>query len=225
MSRKRTSKGGAKRTRRRAPAILVFGEDDNDRRALKELVQALAPGAPAIHTRRKPLVLIKDRELAKQRKNAGDIAEQVRIAHQRHEVRLVVAHQDCDAREPAHEAVATEIEERVGEAGVPVVAATPAWEMEAWWYQWPDAVLSVVSRWKHPNREGSEIGRVRNAKEQLMRDLRPGGKNPPRDYEESDAPEIAAAVREQGLVDQRNVKSASFERFANKVRQALATDS
>lgn len=207
--------------RPRAPVVLVFGEDANDREALGELVRALAPHAPRCQSIREPIVLVRDRDAAGQRKNAADIATVVRAYANSHDVRLLVAHQDCDDIEPAHEPLALAIEGRLAACGVPVVAATPAWEMEAWWYQWPSAVLAVNRSWRNPNRAGTNVGLLRDAKEQLRRDLRPRGQATPRDYTESDAPVIAEKVRELGIVDQRGVQSASFARFADRVRASL----
>jgi len=159
-----------RRRRAKKSVVLVFGEAGTDRRALAELVKALCPDAPNCKPLRRPLVLVKDRERAAQRKNAVDIASQVYVEQEELEVTLVIAHQDCDACEPADQALALDIEQHLGDLGCPAVAAAPAWEMEAWWYQWPDALLAINRRWRHPNRKGTEIGRVRNAKEQLRRD-------------------------------------------------------
>lgn len=199
---------------------MVFGEDENDRSALAELVRALVPSAPPARTIRKPLVLMKDRAEAERRKNASSIARQVAAQSAAFEVRLVVAHQDCDDYEPAHVALAETIESQLDGTGVPVVAATPAWETEAWWYQWPEAVLQVNRRWRDPNRRGTRIGKLQDAKETLRRDLRPKS-GTTRDYRESDGPAIARHVRELGIVDERRVQSASFDRLADRVRAIL----
>lgn len=206
----------------RKPVILVFGEDDNDREALKHLLHALRSDAPRIEKRAHPPVLVKGREAARARKNVANIAAQVARDSRRFDVRLVVAHEDADAVEPAHEDLAAAIEARLSAAGVSaVVAAVPAFEMEAWWFLWPDCVLAVNSRWRRPARTGRNVGRIPNAKEELRRTLRSKHQGKPtRDYEESDAPKIARVVRERDVVDRRDAVSRSFERFATKVRQA-----
>lgn len=209
-----------RRTREsRPPAVLVFGEDANDRGAIKELVLALRPDAPRIETRRKPLVLMRDRDQASQRKNAHDVCSQVATDMRRFDVALVVAHQDCDETEPAHIGLSETIERELSRAGVSAVAATPAWEIEAWWYLWPEALHEVNRAWERPRRDGTRVGLIRDAKEQLRRDLRPRTRGKPtRDYTESDSPAIARAVRALGLIDEPSARSDSFDRFATSIR-------
>lgn len=209
------------RGRSRSPAILVFGEDDNDRRVLEHLVRALRADAPRVERRHKPLVLVRDREAARARKNAADIAAEVRRSGVRHDVKLVIAHQDCDAVEPAHVDLGRTISDQLAGLAVPVVPATPAWEMEAWFFLWPDAVVAVNHRWRRPAMSGRAVGLIRDAKEAFRRALRPrAGGSPPRDYEESDAPKIAQKVRELGLVDAPDAVSDSFTAFADAIRRA-----
>lgn len=208
------------RARRRV--ALVFGESENDRKTLDELIGALRPDAPPRASRRKPLVLIRDAGAARARSVAADIASVVAADRVRHDVRAVVTHQDCDAVEPAHVALAERIESSLSAAGVDAIAATPAWEMEAWLFLWPDAVIAAFPSWRRPDgQSGKSVGRLRDAKEAFRRATRPPGRaRRHRDYEESDCPRIAAKVRELRLVDKLDAKSDSFELFAKKVRRA-----
>jgi hypothetical protein len=201
--------------------VLVFGEDETDRRALKALIQAVRPDSPRVETRRSPLVLVKGRARAEQRKNAAEIARVVRADQVRRDVRLVVAHEDADDVEPAHAPLAAAIEAGLTRQGIPCVAAVPAWEIEAWWYLWPTALLSVNSKWLHPNRSGKKVGLVRDAKEQLIRDLRPKGGAPTRDYQETDGPRVAEEVRRLKIVRTPNALSDSFRRFLQGLDAAI----
>ena len=92
--------------------------------------------------------------------------------------------------------------------------------MEAWWWLWPDAIKAVNSKWRKPNRKNKQVGLIENAKEALRRDLRSKDGAQTHDYRESDAPLIAAKVRELKIVDQRHARSASFERFYNALKAA-----
>ncbi|WP_206956165.1 hypothetical protein [Trinickia acidisoli] len=215
------------RSKRRV--VLVFGEDDNDREAVKHLVQAIWPEVPSIEPRRAPLILQKGRDAAEQRKNAAAVANVVRGSSVTVDVVAVLAHQDCDAVEPAHVALSEQIEMELGDAGVPLpCAATPAWEIESWWYLWPEAVAQVNPRWCKLAREGEEVGRIVNVKERLIKDLRPKAKDKrTADYVESDAPRIASTIRERNHVNDVRAKSASFMRFRKRVleiRDALASE-
>ena len=211
-------------SRRRKPRVLVFGEDPNDTEAIKELFRALRPKAPAPKPLRDPIVLVKNRDAASVRANAEEAARAVvRAAGVKFDVKLVIAHEDCDAVEPAHLPLAARIEGAWGKAlGLPVIGVAPAWETEAWFYLWPDAVAAVNSSWSALPRKPRNAGKIQDAKEQLRRDLRPGGGTRVDDYQESDAPRIAAKVRERREVNEplANVTSGSFDEFKKKVLAA-----
>lgn len=176
----------------RPPAVLIFGEDANDRDLIAELVRALRPGTPRLEKRASPLILVKGRaDASKKKKNAADVAAEVRRSKVRFDVRGVIAHADTDAVEPAHEAVAADLEQRlVGDAVPSPVAAIAAWETEAWLFLWPDAAVAVVPSWQRPARTGQRVGLIEDAKEAFGRAVKssPGAK---RTYGESDSPKIA----------------------------------
>jgi hypothetical protein len=214
-------KGGTRAHKLRLPCGLAFCEDKNDSDSLVELVLAIWPEAPKITYSRKPLVLIRDAAVAEARKkNAANIAAVVKARDVLADVRLVVAHQDCDAVEPAHKSLADAIRTELEAAGVPnVIAVAPAWEIEAWWYLWPEAVAAVNSRWRKLTRKGNH-GMIQNVKEQLRRDLHTQGV---RHYEESDSAKIAAQVRNRGLIGKKLGTSDSFEAFAVRVREVMVS--
>lgn len=219
------ARSGNRQARPKAPRVLVFGEDANDTEAIKELFRALRPTAPVPKTVRGPLVLVKDREPAGIAQNAEDAGRAVaRAAGVRYDVKLVIAHQDCDKVEPAHLPLAREIEAAWGGVlDAPVIGVAPAWETEAWFYLWPDAVAAVNNSWKALSRQPRNAGMIQDAKEQLRRDLRPGGGARVDDYSESDAPRIAAKIRERGEVNTpaAGVTSGSFDEFKRKVLAAV----
>jgi hypothetical protein len=201
--------------------VLVFGESDNDRESLRELTRALRPDFPDIEKRSRPLVLVKGRSQANAKDNIEKIAGVVRAERLRRDVKLVVAHQDCDQVEPAHEPLASEIEQLLKNSQIAAVAAVSAFEIESWWYLWPRALLRVNGSWRHPNRAGQEVGRITHVKEQLKRDLRPRTGKHTRDYYESDSPKIAAIVHSDNLIDAPEANSQSFRRFSQKLRQVI----
>lgn len=206
-----------KKERKRPPVILIFGEDQNDTESLAWLTHALRNDLPRPQPRRKPQVLVRGREEAKARKNAIGIAEFIKAERCARDVLFVIAHEDCDNVEPAHEVLSSRIERLLSEEGVNAIAATPAWELEAWWFLWPEAVRSVNRKWRDPSRSGSNVGLIQHAKEELRRALRPQ-RSTTRDYRESDSREIAKMVYELGLVDARDATSDSFARFSESIR-------
>jgi len=202
------------------PLGLIFGEDENDAEALKNLVSALWPEAPRFEYRRKPLILMRDQKEAEDRKkNALAVLAVVKAGSVKNEIRAVIAHADCDALEPAHVDLSKKIKAELTAQGVPsAIAATPAWEMEAWWYLWPEAVRRTNSNWRALTRKGNH-GYIENVKEQLKRDLR---SKTARDYEESDARKISLNVKELGIINARQGSSSSFELFAANVAELQA---
>lgn len=205
---------------------MIFGESDNDARAIAELIRALRPAGPVPVAMRSPPVYMKDADLTKAYDNADDIATAVELAALERDVVAVFVHQDCDAIEPAHVALAARIEEVLVAAGVDAGrAVTPAWEIEAWWLLWPDAVAATRTSWRRPDDwVGREVGRIPDVKEALRRAIRPRegrrDKTFP-DYRESDSPAIAAKVRELGVIDAPQARSASFDAFRRKVEETL----
>lgn len=204
---------------RRAPIGVIFSEDSNDAESIKKLIKALWPSAPRIEYSRRPLILIKgQRDAEKRKKNAANVAAAIRAMKVRENIIFVIAHQDCDAVEPAHDSLRRSILEELGSVDVPhVIAVTPAWEMEAWWFLWPDAVAATNSKWKRLRRTGNH-GMIRDAKEQLRRDLR---HKSTRDYEESDSPRIAEQVAKLGLVARRTGFCASLDLFFDDISKLL----
>jgi len=205
-----------------AGQIVIFGESENDRKAIAALVQGLCPNAH-VKTLRHPLVLKNVPPDAMPRR-AERVAEAVRAEAARRPVRCVFAHEDADAVEPRHRAVAERIEQALRDAGTPgrVHAVVPAWEIEAWWFLWPDLVGRCSRRWVEP-RVGTRPGKIINAKEKLKRAVRPSGlpsKQRARfpDYRESDSIEIAKTIRDTRSANRpERGLSQSYDRFRDSV--------
>ena len=221
--------------KRGSGGFLVFGENEHDQKAIRVLAEGLRPDlAGTLLCRRRPLVLIKGARPEKAKSNAEQIAE---VAKQESAIRAVagvLAHEDCDELEPAHEVAGARIESALQAAGCPQpVAVTPAWELETWWLLFPEAVGKVVKGWRTPDDWlGRDLGRLRNSKEALARAVRDPRNASARAYSENDAVEIASHVVSLGLlpsfqdgqrttpgrgVSQLRTRSASFERFRKKV--------
>lgn len=233
---KKARPGGTAKARR--TVVLVFGESEHDRRAIRHLVEGLRPDlVGAVETRHQPLVLLKKATPEKARDNAHRIADLVRQEMATRTVLAVLAHEDCDAVEPAHLAVAARIETELENACCPAkaIAVAPAWEIEAWWMAFPEAVGKVVKGWREPDDWiGRNVGTVTDAKERLAHAVQPRPKlpSPPRAYEEHDSIAIAANMVTDALLPSfqagrrasharsgtpQHTRSASFEAFRCKV--------
>jgi hypothetical protein len=223
MNKATKAKSGGHSRRPKAPVGLIFAEDKNDADSLIHLTRAIWPEGPTLKYRRKPMVLVRDAQEAQARKkNADDIAGVVKAEAVEADVRLVIAHRDCDAVEPAHEKRSRAVKEALEAAGLEnVVPAVPAWEIEAWWFLWPDAVASVHSKWTKLKRSGNH-GMIKDAKEALRNDLK--NNTTQRVYEESDSATIAEKVRNGNLIDQHRGTCASFTAFRDRIRVVAGLD-
>jgi hypothetical protein len=209
----------------RTSAALVFGEHDNDRSALVELVIAIRPETSNFNFRklREPPVYLRKGELpATRRKSAASIAGLVAAAKVISNLKFVVTHQDCDAVEPAHEDAIESAKSELAAAGVDsVVIATPAFEIEAWWMLFPRELKKVRPGWRPVDYGTQNVGLIQNAKDRLICDLRPDDmreRSKCRDYQESDSIAIAKKIRETGAAKRRTkARSKSFEAFKEMV--------
>lgn len=157
---------------------------------------------------------MKGQQAAEGRKNALGVVAAIKAEATRATVQYVLVHRDNDAVEP-HQPLNARLRSEVAAAGFDrVVAVTPAWAIEAWWYLWPQAVASVNVKWRPLGRRGDH-GQIPNVKAALRRDLRTAGAA---DYRESDSVKIAAAVRKMGLLDTCVGHAPSFDAFRRAVK-------
>lgn len=202
--------------------VVVFGESYNDSQSIAHLILALRPDL-RVRPMRSPTVLIHRDSDGRQniRRNVDQIREAVRALQVNDRVVAAVLHKDCDAVEPAHSDLAREIERQVRGTSYICIPATPAWEIESWWYLWPDSVHAYHPTWRKLRRAGTRVGLLENAKERLIRDLRPGNART-RDYVESDSIGIAEQVKRSGGAASLAARSDSFSDF---YRRLAAIDS
>lgn len=165
----------AQRTKQRS-IVVILGEDDNDRKSLQILVAALRPDLPrgSLKPLRKPMALVRNVPPQRLPTQATKVAALLRALEVRTPIRAVLMHEDADEVEPAHLALVDKIERAYQSLRWPVLAAVPAWEMETWWFLFPDAVQAVRPSWRRPDQYARrDIGKVRNAKEELQRAVTP----------------------------------------------------
>lgn len=205
----------------------MFGESENDRKSIATLIGSLCPDVDAKPVVQ-PQVLIKGTQPRKGASNAEQIADVVRAMSARSEVLCVFAHEDADDLEPSHQRIAAEIEAALRAAQVPcqVHAVVPAWELETWWFLFPEQVAAVRPSWTQPATRTS-LGKIRDSKEALARALRPSGLKPNErkrfpQYRESDSILIAKAISESGQARAVAGHSASYDRFVQSVATCCA---
>ena len=213
-------RSGSRRARGREKVILVFGENFNDTRAIRELIAALCPGIEAyIEIRKTPIILMKQVTGMKLRSKAQQLARILRAERRLRDIECVFIHEDADALEPAHASLARKIEESVAAEGESIHAVVPAWEIESWWLLWPDVLGSCRESWRSPTEfRGMNIGLVADAKEALRNALRTANSNRGAEYKERDSVMIAAAIRSTGVAASPQGLSASYDRFRQSVK-------
>jgi hypothetical protein len=141
---------------------------------------------------------------------------------------VVLVHRDCDDLEPAHVAASEGLKSEIHAAGVAdAVAATPAWEIEAWWMLFPEALARVRRCWRAVDYSNQHVGRFQNAKERLRRDLRPieqaARKRCP-DFVDSDGIRVAEEIWKGGLIERGTLpRSDSFQSFRAEMQAILAS--
>jgi hypothetical protein len=206
--------------RRRRRVVLVFGESQNDTKAIAELIIALCPElAASVKAILRPPLLIKDIRPDRIPDRVAIITGLIRAEAVSADVICVFAHEDTDAVAPSDERLSQRIEAAFSSVGVHLHAVTPASEIEAWWFLFPQALRAYRPSWERlRGYAGRDVGRIVDAKEELRRALRPrNSATTSRDYRESDSPGIAAKVRELGIVSRPDARCGSFERFTGQV--------
>lgn len=203
--------------------ILLFGEDGNDRAALRVLIEGLRPdlrGKATVKSLRAPLTLIKGMQAARAVSRASVVVKVVRAAHRNVPVLACVFHEDTDAVEPASKTLATQIQQTYARCLLPIVPAVPAWEIEAWWYLFPDAVATTHPTWRRLDQHvGRDTGKIISPKERLRRDVRPSGRGPSAStYEEKHSEMIARAIVDGGYLHSPSGTSVSWTAFVAAVK-------
>lgn len=201
--------------------VLVFGESFNDSQAIGHLFKALKPDGPGVKPLKAPIILSKDAADAKRRKNRNLVAAVVRAEAAKGSVVGVLIHRDCDGVEPAHKDQCARIGRDFEDLEYAVVPVAPAFEIEAWWFLWPDAVAAVNGRWSRLRCIQRNHGLVPDAKEYLGRALRPAQGARTNEYTEADSPRIAEKVRTLRIVNQRCGQAGSFDDFIQALKEAL----
>lgn len=205
--------------------VVVLGEDDHDRKAIKILVSALRPDLrpSAFNTLRKPIALVKNVPPARLPDQTIRVSAVLRAVDKRKPIRCVLMHEDADDLEPAHEHLITKIERCYARLPWTVHAVVPAWEIEAWWFLFPQAVRAVRPSWPSLDRyRGRDLGLIRNAKEELKKALRQATAKPAaaRPYSEADSVLIAQRTADLDLLSPPwFARSASWLAFLDRVER------
>jgi hypothetical protein len=201
-----------------AVRILVYGEDENDRDIIRELIVAICPSAAGrVEKRRRPPMFVKGGSSTNLAHRAQKFAAAVRADESANgPVSCVFVHEDADGLPPEDEVRGRQMRDACANEGLDVIPVVPAWEIEAWFFLFPAAVARGFPSWRRlPERPGARVDFIENAKERFRAlTAPPGGK---RRYVESDGRRIASCIRELGLADSPVGEAAAFTRFREDV--------
>jgi hypothetical protein len=199
--------------------VLVVGEsgqsnDLHDAQAIKHLILAHQP-TWEVRALKRPAVLAKGKEKALA-KAANRIAKLYRQASGETPIHAVFNHADTDEVEPSHVPAAEVIEASLADAGCPGYAAVCAWELEAWFFLWPDAIEATRRAWKVPKKlRGRDVGQLADPKAVMRREVLKGASRPQLAYQEKHAPEVAQQIAPR--IHDREGKSRSYDRFVARI--------
>lgn len=177
-------------------SIVVFGENLNDSRALKELIIHICPGLSDrdVVVLREPPTLQRGAATTKVKKWVDRALAAIYASRSvRGDPTCVLVHTDSDG--PGGVAFARERTLELRRAGLTEAhAVVPTEAIEAWWLLHPMATEGIVRSWQGALRSTpGDVDRVRNPKAELVRRTR--RKQPKRSYEERDSADIAARIR------------------------------
>jgi len=101
---------------------------------------------------------------------------------------------------------------------VEVIVAIPAYEIEAWWLLWPEAVAKHRPSWdKLQDRTGQRVDKIVDAKKSLQRSLRRSDNKRIPDYSESDGFHIVEHAAKLGLLKAPKGVAVSYIRYVQAI--------
>lgn len=198
-----TRRGGTAISATKRPVVVLAGEDRNDRKSLRVVLEKWCP---AMNGR---LVEIIDPVRLHGAKSHGELTSRVktlasraraRAKLERADLACVFVHEDFD-RPDGDEYVATRtrvqraLDAELANAHYVLSVA----EVEAWLLLFPDALTKLVSGWTVPKQyRNRDTGTFDDPKKLLKQNVSTAARR----YRESDAPDVLAKAVEQNLLDQ-----------------------
>jgi hypothetical protein len=195
----------------RRPLIVLAGEDTNDRRVLRTLLEAVCPDAQGRIVEINSVIRLRDAGEAALSQRATKLASLVRAraARERAEVACVFIHEDFDALDsPERDTVRERVQQVLRRNPSRTYYILAAWEVEAWFLLFPNALSAVSSSWVVPHRyRGVDTGRITDPKRVMKREVSTVVNSR---YAESDAPKIFEKIVELNLLDTPSGSNRSY---------------
>lgn len=183
-------RGGTRIRATRRPVVVLAGEDRNDRRCLRILLEAYCQDMRGRLVEINEPVRLHKVPAERLQRRVSELARLVRAraVGEDAELACVFVHEDLDGTDGDDYPL---IQRRVQEALCAELGSAhyvlAVEEIEAWLLLFPDALSAFVGSWKVPARyRGKDTGRLADPKGILMREVSRSGRR----YRESDAPAV-----------------------------------
>jgi hypothetical protein len=177
---------------------VIAGEDANDRKALRVVLEASCPDMRGRLVEINSSVRLHQAtgERLKQRVSTLYQKAKARAARERAELACIFVHEDWDQIDSDEWAAAGHrVQQALDAAARRSHYVLAVWEVEAWLLLFPKALTSVVSTWSVPSRyAGRDTGRLNDPKRILQVECSKRGRR----YHESDAVAVLQAAAANG---------------------------
>lgn len=208
----------------RRPLIVLAGENSNDRKVLRTLIEAVCPDARGRIIEINSVFRLRDASDAALIQRTARLEGIIRAAAARAqaEVACVFIHEDFDSLDSSRRVMIRRRVETALRRNTPrtyyILAAA---EVEAWLLLFPEALSAVSSSWVVPNRlRGADTGRIADPK-RVMKDEVSRAINSR--YEETDAPKVFEKIVELGLLDTPTGSNRSYRELRESASDCCGT--
>lgn len=202
--------------------VVLAGEDRNDRRCLRVLLESFCPDMRGRLIEINEPIRLHKVPSARLPHRVGELARLIkaRAARESADIACVFVHEDFDSVD-CQEYIGTHRQvQKVLRLEFPnahyVLAVE---EIEAWLLLFPDALAKTVNAWRLPAKyRGKDTGRLRDPKRILMQEVSKQGRR----YRESDAPLILEQAAAAGLLRSPTGSNRSWARLCADAQECCS---
>lgn len=206
----------------RKPVVVLAGEDSNDRRCLRVLLEALCPDMRGRLVEINQPVRLRHATGATLTERVNKLVRlaRARAARESAELGCFFIHEDFDSIDgqeyiDVRDRVQKEFYKATGCAHYTLAV----WETESWLFLFPQALQAFVSSWKLPARyQGKDTGKISDPKKVLMNEM--GSIS--RRYREADAPGVFERAAEGGHLSQPTGTNRSWDRLYSDISECCS---
>ena len=216
-------RGGTGLRATKKPVVVLAGEDGNDRRCLRILLEDFCPQMRGRIVEINDSVRLRDAGQKALTDRVRTLARKVRAraAREQAELACVFVQEDLD---DVDERRCYEVRTRVQKALEQVLGTAhyvlSAAEIEAWLLLFPEALTGLVTSWQVPKQyRNRNTGTFNDPKEILTGSV----SNQSRRYRESDAPDVFAKAVDLGCLDRPTGTNVSWSRFREDVGECCGS--